>query len=237
MHYYFVNEITNNNFILKNENFKHAANVVKLKVGEEIVCNYHEQSFLCEIVLIATDHLIAQQLKQLPSTEAPIKTIAILGIIREQKWDFVLQKLTELGVHAIVPTIFKRSVVKVEPKAIEKKILRWTKICEDAAEQSHRSVVPIIHKPIINLQELEQYKSELNLVLWEDAHQKPLKSTLNSQFRSLSFIVGPEGGIEQKEIEILATLGFETVSLGQRILRAETASIALLSALNYEKEW
>ncbi|AVP49696.1 RsmE family RNA methyltransferase [Williamsoniiplasma luminosum] len=236
MHYYFVDEKINKQFILKNANFNHAVNVVNLKVGEQIVCNYNNQSFLSKITLISAESVEVEIIKELSSTEFKIRTIAILGIIREQKWDYVLQKLTELGVSEIVPVVFKRSIVKIDQKSITKKLARWGKICEDAAEQSHRSTTPIIHPPISNLKALEQYKSALNLVAWEDTNESSLKQAFKTDFDSISFVIGPEGGIDAQEIKTLETMGFKTVGLGKRILRAETAPILLMSSLIYEKE-
>lgn len=149
----------------------------------------------------------------------------IMSLIKSDKFELTLQKLTELGVNRIVPYNAYRSVVKETKK--DKKLERYRKILTEASEQSHRNIVPEIF-PAIDIEDLVNYKSELNLVAYEK-EDKPSKS--NFKAKSISIIIGPEGGFEKEEIDRIKELGFESISLGNRILRAETAAIYLTSII------
>ena len=148
----------------------------------------------------------------------------ILSLIKQDKFELTLQKLTELGVKRIIPYNATRSVVK-ETKT-EKKIERYKKILTEASEQSHRNFVPEI-LPAINLKDIEKYKSELNILAYENEDNSDYSLKANS----ITYIIGPEGGFEDKEIEYLKSIGFNSISLGKRILRAETAAIFLTSII------
>lgn len=236
MHRYFIDRKISEDFLIENDNFHHIKNVIKLKIGEEIVCIFQEKSYMCTLKEITTNTAIAQIKVAIESIKNNITKILILGIIREQKWDFVLQKATELGVDIIIPVEFKRNVVKIDSKKEETKIKRWTKICEDASEQSYRNSIPIITSVIRDLKKLEEYKSEINLVAWENETRCNIKDEIKKPFKSISIVIGPEGGIEEKEIKILNNIGFKNVTLGKMILRAETAPLFIMSNIIFEKE-
>ncbi len=149
----------------------------------------------------------------------------ILALIKNDKFDFAVQKLTELGVNRIVPYIAKRSVVK--PGKGNNKLDRIKKIAKEASEQSHRNKIPEICD-YATFKDLKNYMSDLNLLAYEK-ETKSLKELKN--YKSITYIIGPEGGFEPKEVEDIINLGFDSVSLGKRILRAETASIFLASLI------
>ncbi len=149
----------------------------------------------------------------------------ILALIKNDKFDFAVQKLTELGVNRIVPYIAKRSVVK--PGKGNNKLDRIKKIAKEASEQSHRNKVPEICD-YATFKDLKNYMSDLNLLAYEK-ETKSLKDLKN--YKSITYIIGPEGGFEPKEVEDIINLGFDSISLGKRILRAETASIFLASLI------
>lgn len=149
----------------------------------------------------------------------------ILALIKNDKFDFAVQKLTELGVNRIVPYIAKRSVVK--PGKGNNKLDRIKKIAKEASEQSHRNKVPEICD-YATFKDLKNYMSDLNLLAYEK-ETKSLKELKN--YKSITYIIGPEGGFEPKEVEDIINLGFDSISLGKRILRAETASIFLASLI------
>ncbi len=149
----------------------------------------------------------------------------ILALIKNDKFDFAVQKLTELGVNRIVPYIAKRSVVK--PGKGNNKLDRIKKIAKEASEQSHRNKVPEICD-YATFKDLKNYMSDLNLLAYEK-ETKTLKELKN--YKSITYIIGPEGGFEPKEVEDIINLGFDSISLGKRILRAETASIFLASLI------
>lgn len=236
MHRYFVKNFDGMNFLLDQENHHHIKNVVKLSINDEVVCIFEGVSYLCTLSEISDKETYATKKEKLDTNTNNVKKILILGIIREQKWDFVLQKATELGVDIIVPVEFKRNVVKIDDKKMLAKVQRWSKICEDAAEQSYRNTIPLITDVVRNISDLKQYISDINLAAWEEESDMSYKEYINQKFKSISFIVGPEGGIEPKEIQKLNELGFKTVTLGKNIMRAETVPLFIMSVLNFVKE-
>lgn len=151
---------------------------------------------------------------------------AIIALIKSDKFELILQKLTELGVKRIVPYNAYRSVVK--EKKSEKKLERYKKILTEASEQCHRNLIPEI-VPAIDLKDIDKYLSELNLIAYEKEDSDIKAELSNSQ--SITFIIGPEGGFDPAEYLKLVEKGFKSISLGKRILRAETAAIYLASII------
>lgn len=150
---------------------------------------------------------------------------AIISLVKNDKLDFMIQKLTELGVKRIVPYIANRSVVK--PGKGTNKLDRLKKIAKEASEQSHRNMIPEITE-YITFKDLDKYMSDVNIVAYEK--ETTSLSTLTN-IKSISFIIGPEGGFEIQEINSIIEKGFASVSLGKRILRAETAAIYIASLI------
>ena len=154
-------------------------------------------------------------------------------MIKNDKFDFVIQKATELGVSKIVPTICKRSIIKVDKNNSLNKINRYQKIIKEASEQSTRSIQPIIDN-FIDLKDIELDKDTLGLVAYEkDDDMKSLHNELTSlnEYQKVAIVIGPEGGFEKDEVELLIKKGFHVVSLGNRILRSETASLASIAII------
>ena len=147
----------------------------------------------------------------------------ILSLIKNDKFELTIQKLVELGVKRIVPYESVRSVVKVKDN---KKLIRIKKIVKEAAEQSHRNIVPEVSE-VASIKDLEKYKSERNYICYES--EKNINDI--EACKSITYIIGPEGGFEDKEYETICSKGFESVSLGKRILRAETAAIYMTSII------
>ncbi|MBQ6334856.1 MAG: 16S rRNA (uracil(1498)-N(3))-methyltransferase [Erysipelotrichaceae bacterium] len=147
----------------------------------------------------------------------------ILSLIKSDKFELCLQKLTELGVKRIVPYEAARSVMKIND---EKKLVRFRRIIREAAMQSHRNIIPEITMPC-DLKNMKEYLSDHNYICYEA--EKNIKDIQTG--RSLTYIIGPEGGFETKEYEKILELGFESISLGKRILRAETAALYMTSII------
>ena len=147
----------------------------------------------------------------------------ILSLFKNDKFELCLQKLTELGVKRFVPYQSVRSVVKAKD---DKKVLRMRKIVKEAAEQSHRNLIPEVCE-VASLKDLDKYLSENNYICYESTRNIVDVDT----GRSLTYIIGPEGGFENKEYETICDMGFEPISLGKRILRAETAAIYMTSII------
>lgn len=167
--------------------------------------------------------------------EPNIKITLYQALLKSDKFELVLQKGVELGVTAFVPFISERCVARKESAA---KIERFNKIIQEAAEQSERLILPVLH-PLISFDEACQLVNKPALLLWEEEKSASLKETLQKPlFRNattLSLFVGPEGGFPASEKELAQQHGIVIASLGKRILRAETAGLAAISAILYEK--
>jgi len=154
-----------------------------------------------------------------------------MGITNKlQKFELAVQKSTELGVTEIVPVVCRRSSNAHNVKNWEGKLKRWRDIVVNAAKQCGRNVLPVVHEPI----QLKDVKPEtdLSFVLWEKGG-KSFKDFASYNASSVSFLVGPEGGPEKEEIDLLVEAGFKPIYLGKRILRAETAAIAGMALVQF----
>ena len=156
------------------------------------------------------------------------------SLVKEQKMDYILQKSTELGVDEIIPLNAERSIIKIDNKE-NKKIERWNKVLKEASEQSKRNTIPILDK-IYSLKDLKDIDIKHKYICSVKEKEKTIKSILSkiSISDTILFVIGPEGGLSDKEEEILVESGFERITLGSNVLRTETASSFILSAIDYE---
>lgn len=212
-----LNEISD----LRDDIIYHLTKVLRCTNEEFRVVDKNHNIFLCKL-----ENKKARVLNKIDEyNELDVDITAIISLIKSDKFELILQKLTELGVKRIVPYNAKRSVVK-ETKP-EKKIERYKKILMEASEQSHRNIVPEIEKAI-DFKDLKKYLSDLNLLAYE---KEDISSKSELKAKSITFIIGPEGGFTREEVEGFKTLGFKSISLGKRILRAETAAMYLTSLI------
>jgi 16S rRNA (uracil1498-N3)-methyltransferase len=233
MQRYFSNNLENNKFILNNDDIYHIVKVMRMKDKEKIEVVYNHNVYLCELDM--SNNLEVKKLKLLSENiQNDIKRVLIVPLLKEQKFDLILQKATELGVDEIIPLEMERSIVKITDDKMEKKLERWSKICKEASEQSKRTDIPSITKvkKIKDLKDLDGLKMVCSTVEKENLLKKFL--TAHTNYDKINIVMGPEGGISPKEEEMLVDLGFERVSLGKRILRVETVPLFVLSVLNYE---
>lgn len=157
-----------------------------------------------------------------------------VSLFKSDKFEWMLQKAAELGCSRIVPFISKNSIIRLDPKKIEKKMARWQSILDAACRQSNRND-KVELMPLSILDNLQEYKSRCNLVAYEKEDQsRHLASFLQSNPSSLTCCIGPEGGFDLEEIDLLQEKGFACCSLGNSILRAETACIYVLCAAEYQ---
>ena len=154
--------------------------------------------------------------------------------------EFIIQKAVELGVYEIIPVRTNRVIVKLDEKKEAKKIARWQQIAEGGAKQSGRGRIPEV-KPVMSWREAVEYGKSLEMLLlpYEDAegigHSREVLASVKGK-RSLGIYIGPEGGFDEKEVEAAMEAGALPVTLGKRILRTETAGLAMLSVLMFEFE-
>ena len=163
------------------------------------------------------------------------------GLPKSDKMELIIQKSVELGADEITPVEMKRSVVKIDEKSKQKKIERWQKISEVAAKQSGRDIVPKINN-IVNIKNICNLINKYDIVLlaYENEKNNKLKNELtklkNKENLKIGVIIGPEGGLEEQEVEILKEAGAKVITLGNRILRTETVALVVTGIIMYELE-
>lgn len=233
MQRYFSKELKNDKFTLSDDDLYHITKVMRMKTGSLIEVVYEHEVYICTLdITDKVDAFIKE--KRLANNEDQNEVALIVPLLKEQKMDLILQKATELGVTMIIPVIMERSIIKLDSSKEDKRIERWTRICKEAAEQSKRVDIPIVTR-IKTLKELGNLDG-LKIVCSTSEKNLNLKKFLTTQKKCdrINIVVGPEGGISPKEEDLLVTLGFTKVSLGNRIMRVETVPLFIMSALNYE---
>ena len=218
---------------LSKDDEHHILHVMRMKKNDEIEVVDEGKVFLCRIddispLKISVVHEI--------SSDVEIKEdiTLLFALTKGDKVDLVLQKATELGVKKVALITSKRTVVSYDNKDVDKKLLRFKKIMKEASEQSHRVIIPEL-LGIFNLKNLpKEVYSDLNYVAYEkDASMTSEMFKGLQKGKSISILIGPEGGFSEQEVNNLTNLGFVRTSLGKRILRAETAALYALSVLGY----
>lgn len=246
MYKFFVedNQINGNEIKIINEDVKHISNVLRLKKDDKIiVCNKdNAKSYITEIIQFNKEFVKCKIIEEENvCTESKIDVDIFQGLPKADKMEWIIQKATELGVKNIYPVQMERSIVKIDEKSEEKKLERWQKIAEVAAKQSKRDVIPEI-KNIINIENICKIIGNYDKILmaYESEELNTLKQELKKLDRTkkikIGIIIGPEGGLSKKEVDVLIDNGVASITLGKRILRTETASLVILSDIIYEFE-
>lgn len=233
MQRYFVKEKIDNKFILEQSDIHHIKNVMRNKNNDKIEVVYDKKTFICNIDNINDCSLsIIEELKE--NNELDIELVVVCSLVKEQKMDLILQKLTELGVSKIIPLKTERSIVKIDEKRESKKLIRWQAICKEASEQAKRNNVPIV-TDIYTLKDLIKEVSDIKLLCSVNEKNNFINNYLQNYENCAKMIVviGPEGGFSDKEEEFLVSNGYDRVSLGNRVLRVETATIYVASVINF----
>lgn len=220
------------------EDAHHIADVLRLQIGEKIVlCDGNGNDYVAEIQKISNQRVDCRILESVQNSNEPtVKITLFQGLPKADKLELIIQKAVELGVYSIVPVETKRAVVKIEEKKKQAKTERWNKISESAAKQSGRGIVPEVMPPVCFSKAVEMMKNfDLAIVAYEEEKENTLKYALSNapNVTSIAIFIGPEGGIDKDEILSLKNAGAACVTLGNLILRCETAPIAMLSMINY----
>ena len=236
MYHFFVSEeqINGENAYIEGSDVNHIANVLRMKPGEELLISVKgDWDYLCKIVDIETDRVNLKVLESMEQRELPVNITLLQGIPKSDKLEMIIQKAVELGVSEIIPVKTKRVVVKIDEKKVDTKVNRWNAIAESAAKQSKRSIIPKVYEPMSIDNALEIVKDfGVKLIPYENADgiDKTRKILDNmDKTKNIAVFIGPEGGFEETEVERIKNSGFEVITLGKRILRTETAGLALLS--------
>ncbi len=240
------------NFFIKRENlidnivkidgndFNHLKNVLRKKQGDAFLVSIDNINYLCKIKEFFCDYLIADIVEtDYMDTSLDIEIYLFQGLPKSDKLELIIQKAVELGVYKIIPVQMERSIAKIESNKIKSKTERFNAIAESAAKQCKRSFIPTVAEPLSLKNALEMAK-DLDLLLIPYENEQGIKSTINALAKikkgfKVGVLIGPEGGFSDAEIEQAKCVG-ETISLGKRILRTETASITAMSMLMLHAE-
>lgn len=229
-------EIKSNFCVLTGENANHAK-VLRLKCGDMVmVCDGAGNECICAISDISPQQVsLVVQTRQKATSEAQVQASVYMAFSKGDKLEHVIQKATELGAYEIVAFPSSRCVSRPDEKSLAKKLDRWQKIAASAAEQSGRGRIPQV---VV----LDSYKSaleratmaDLSILFYENERATTLRMALEEKpFSTISLLTGPEGGLEDREVEMAKEAGLRICTLGSRILRCETAPLCALSAVMY----
>ena len=225
--------IKNKDMLLEETDIRHIKKVMRMNINDKIEVVYNNKLHICEITSLEPFNIkVIEKLDENKKTRIEL-TVAV-ALVKEQKMDLILQKLTELGVSRIIPVSMERSIVKLDKERFNKKKVRWESICKEASEQSKRTNIPII-EDIKSIKDLTKEDADLKLV----ASTKEKEKLLNYYLQSIEgcakiiMVIGPEGGISDREEDILVSNGYNRVSFGNLIFRVETATIYVASIINY----
>lgn len=223
----------NKNLELEQSDYHHIKNVMRMKKGDLIKVIYDEVIYTCKLTNI--DNIKFDIVKEDKKEDNDVYITISFSLIKEQKLNYLLQKATEIGANEFIPINTIRSVVKIDNKKWPSKKERWNKICKEASEQSFRVNIPKIND-IKNIKELTNLNYDLKILCSLNKNTKNIKKVLQKHDKcdKILLVFGPEGGFDPKEEEYLINNGFISVSLGDNVLRAETAVSTALSMIKYE---
>ena len=222
--------------VLTGENAAHAK-VLRLKAGEQVlICDGSGNECLCTVSDVSPNQLsLVVNDRQESASEPKVKASIYMAFSKGDKLEHVIQKATELGAYEIVAFPSSRCVSRPDEKSLAKKLERWQKIAASAAEQSGRGHIPKVLTLNSYKAALERaVESDKAILFYENERATTLKMALEEKkFTTISFLTGPEGGLETKEVELAKDMGLHICTLGSRILRCETAPLCALSAVMY----
>ena len=260
MHHIFVNDniVDLPNKVMRlskdddREVFNHLVNSLRINKGEQILCSVvpfaSTFDYRCEVSNVDSENVVLIIKEEMKSRELPVNINLYQGISKADKLEFIIEKAVELGVSSITPLSTEYCIAKIDEKKSGKKIDRFNKIAKSAAEQSKRHIIPKVNEPLkfsdlVNEIGNTSEKNIYNLLFYENADGitgtknviKEIKHDLgNKSDVSVNVIIGPEGGFSESEIDMAKQSRFSILSLGDRILRTETAAVTALSILMYE---
>lgn len=217
----------------------HLARVLRARVGEPLTVSDMRRRLFCGKILSVRDTEVVMSVETVTEddSEPTVKVTLYQALAKGDKFDTVIQKAVECGVSAVVPVICERCVVKLDEQNARRKTERWQKIAEEAAKQCGRGILPKVEFPITFKRTLELMKEdEFPFMCYEGDGVIPIKTLLGKkEAKSYSFIIGPEGGFSTAEHDAASAI-MPMCGLGKRILRTETASAVVLSAIMYHTD-
>ena len=223
---------------IKGSDVNHIRTVLRMKPGDRIEV-IDPQGFRYEIVLAEVERDLVQGeilSKIAMRTESPVNIRMGQALIKGNAFDLLVRKATELGVHSIVALKTERCVARLAKESQAYRTQRWQRVAEEASKQCGRSRVPEIHSTVLSIEEFCQQSSDsdLKLVFWEGEQKSRLQDiSAPDSVTSIAFLAGPEGGWAAEEIDFLKDQGFQTVTLGPRLLKADAVSLVILALLQH----
>ena len=232
------NQIHENKIDIIGTDVNHIKNVLRKEVGDELNIVSENKEYISKIISLDQDKIECEILKEIENKYNGPKITIFQGLAKADKIEYIIQKCSEIGATSLVPTEMKRCVVKLDSKDKAKKLERWQKIAEVAAKQSLRFDILKVEE-VQKIEDVAKRLSEfdLSIVAYENEKETSLKKVLkdvNNSNLKIAVIIGPEGGLEMQEVELLQNNGAKVVTLGKRILRTETAPIVICSNIMYE---
>lgn len=244
MHHFFTDpsQVRDDKIFIEGTDVNHMKNVLRMRPKEQVqISDQSGWNYLCELEAFEEKQARFRILEtQRSQNELKSRLYLFQGLPKSDKMELIIQKAVELGVYEVIPVATHRAVVKLDEKKAAKKIARWNAIAEGAAKQSGRDVIPTV-KNVMTLGEALAYAADLDLLLMPYEDEEGMEKTrrvINGirQGQSVGIFIGPEGGFEEAEVQKAQEKGAVPITLGRRILRTETAGLAVLSILMYHLE-
>ena len=247
MYHFFVEpsqiDVINKKATVTGSDFNHIKNVLRMKPGEELSLSngVDNREYRCAVLAYGDDFVDCElRFIKEDNVELTSKIYLFQGLPKSDKMETVIQKAVELGVYEIIPVAMSRSIVKLDAKKAASRLARWQQISEAAAKQSKRGIIPKVCE-VMTFKQAIEYANNLSvkLIPYEMSDSMSFTKEIISNIKageSIGFIIGPEGGIDEKELELALLAGFKQITLGKRILRTETAAMTVMSILMYHLE-
>ena len=241
MHRFFVPQLYNEGMYIEGVDARHISKVLRMQPGDKLqIVSDDGVSAMAEITAIGSERVSVRCLEKLAESHEPrVRLVLAQGLAKGEKMDFIIQKAVEMGAYSVIPVAMEHSVVRLDGAKAAKKVERWQKIAESAAKQSKRDIIPQVQSVQSMAEMLASCDCETKIIAYECEDRLSLKAALKAVeaaggISELLLIIGPEGGISEGELELARQAGAVPVSLGRRILRAETAGLVAISAIFYE---
>ena len=250
MHRFYLNDLSelNKSITISGEDVNHIKNVLRLGIGDRItVSDGSSRDYEC--IISSVDEEVIADIVDIHdcNAELPVKIRLYQGVPKADKFELIIQKAVELGAAEIIPVMMERTVVKLDDKKMDKKLDRYKKIAEAAAKQSRRGIIPEIGQYITFKKAVEELSDfdhisgnesirRMILVPYENAEGMDYSRKVLAKagdYDEIDIFIGPEGGFSDNEIELVKSRGAEIITLGNRILRTETAGMTILSILSF----
>lgn len=225
---------TDNGFVIGGKDYNHICNVLRMQIGDTFLVSCEGVSSLCCLAYIHKESVEAEIIEQdYRNTELPVRFYLFQGLPKGDKMELIIQKTVELGVSGIIPVEMSHCIMKLDEKKKKTRRERWQSIAESAAKQSKRNIVPEVSDVMTYRQAMEK-AAEMDVFLLPYENELGMSETKRAlsiikEGMSVGILVGPEGGFDEKEVTLARENGASVISLGKRILRAETAAITAVA--------